>query len=118
MVAALGGGPVPSVGARDAELDGLGQRGLHRRIREQGESILGHGAVMVGAADRVFEPFERLDSRVNEGASGTGLGLAIARDLATRMGGTLRLLPSQRGATFELSVPAPSVPEIRSVDAA
>jgi hypothetical protein len=59
------------------------------------------------AAERIFRPFERLDSRVNEGATGTGLGLAIARDLAERMGGSLRLIPSTRGATFELRVPAP-----------
>ena len=59
------------------------------------------------AAERIFRPFERLDSRVNEGASGTGLGLAIARDLAVGMGGSLRLLASQRGASFELCVPAP-----------
>jgi signal transduction histidine kinase len=65
-------------------------------------------------AERIFRPFERLDSRVNEGASGTGLGLAIARDLATSMGGTLRLLPSARGASFELRVPSPRAtgPEI------
>jgi signal transduction histidine kinase len=67
-------------------------------------------------AERIFRPFERLDSRVNEGASGTGLGLAIARDLATSMGGTLRLLPSARGASFELRVSAPRAagPEILS----
>ena len=59
------------------------------------------------AAERIFRPFERLDSRVNEGASGTGLGLAIARDLAVSMGGTLVLRPSVRGACFELRVPAP-----------
>ena len=59
------------------------------------------------AAERIFRPFERLDSRVNEGASGTGLGLAIARDLAASMGGTLRLLPSAKGAAFKLRVPAP-----------
>ncbi len=65
-------------------------------------------------AERIFRPFERLDSRVNEGASGTGLGLAIARDLAASMGGTLRLLPAARGASFELRVPAPpaAAPEI------
>ncbi len=65
-------------------------------------------------AERIFRPFERLNSRVNEGASGTGLGLAIARDLAASMGGTLRLLPSARGAAFELRVPAPRAtgPEI------
>jgi signal transduction histidine kinase len=70
------------------------------------------------AAERVFRPFERLDSRVNEGASGTGLGLAIARDLATTMGGTLRLLPSPRGACFELRVPAPPAAPLKSISAA
>lgn len=52
-------------------------------------------------AERIFEPFTRLDDRVNEGVSGTGLGLAIARDLAQRMGGTLRLLKAAKGAAFE-----------------
>ena len=58
------------------------------------------------AAERIFRPFERLDSRVNEGATGTGLGLAIARDLAASMGGTLRLVASAGGAAFQLCVPA------------
>jgi signal transduction histidine kinase len=70
------------------------------------------------SAERVFHPFERLNSRVNEGASGTGLGLAIARDLATTMGGTLRLLPSPRGACFELRVPAPPAAPLKSISAA
>jgi len=62
------------------------------------------------AAEQVFRPFERLDSSIREGVSGTGLGLAIARDLARRMGGSLRLVPSTRGASFELRIPAPSAP--------
>jgi signal transduction histidine kinase len=61
------------------------------------------------ATDRIFRPFERLDSRLTEGATGTGLGLAIARELAVCMGGTLRLLPSAHGAVFELRVPAGEV---------
>jgi signal transduction histidine kinase len=60
-------------------------------------------------ADRVFRPFERLETRVNEGASGTGLGLAIAQDLALSMGGSLQLLPAASGASFQLNVPAPTV---------
>ena len=52
---------------------------------------------------------------MNEGASGTGLGLAIARDLAASMGGSLRLLPSERGASFELRVPAPPASAISAV---
>lgn len=67
---------------------------------------------------RVFEPFERVSSRVNEGASGTGLGLAIARDLAQRMGGTLALLPATKGAVFELRVPAPALVVARTEAAA
>src|SRR5207249_4831827 len=70
------------------------------------------------AAERIFRPFERLDSRIHEGASGTGLGLAIARDLAATMGGTLRLLPATRGACFELRVPAPPATPLKSISAA
>jgi signal transduction histidine kinase len=60
-------------------------------------------------AGRIFQPFERLDGRINEGATGTGLGLSIARELALGMGGELRLVPSGIGASFELSVPAAAV---------
>jgi signal transduction histidine kinase len=63
-------------------------------------------------AERIFKPFERLDSRVEEGASGTGLGLAIARDLCEGMGGTLTLHPSVRGCRFELRVPASPLPAL------
>ncbi len=61
--------------------------------------------IPTGARHRVFQPFERAGSRVNEGASGTGLGLAISRELAGRMGGSLELLPSDAGARFRLVVP-------------
>jgi signal transduction histidine kinase len=70
--------------------------------------------VPASAAERVFLPFERLNSRLTEGVTGTGLGLAIARELAHRMGGTLKLMPSTRGAVFELRVPAPVVPNLGS----
>jgi signal transduction histidine kinase len=56
-------------------------------------------------AARIFEPFERMDSRVNEGSTGAGLGLTIARELAQLMGGRLSLLESAQGALFELSLP-------------
>jgi signal transduction histidine kinase len=39
-------------------------------------------------------------------AKGSGLGLAIARELAEMSGGTLRLAPSAKGATFVLELPA------------
>src|SRR4030095_16374950 len=70
--------------------------------------------IPVSAAERVFQPFERLNSHLTEGVTGTGLGLPIARELAHRMGGTLKLMPSTRGAVFELRVPAPAVPNLGS----
>lgn len=66
--------------------------------------------IAASEAERIFRPFERLGSRVNEGATGTGLGLAIARDLALSMGGSLRLIPAARGASFQLCIPAPRMP--------
>jgi signal transduction histidine kinase len=58
----------------------------------------------IPAADRerVFEPFVRLGTASHEGVPGTGIGLGIARDLARRHGGELRVLPSERGAHFEV----------------
>jgi signal transduction histidine kinase len=39
-------------------------------------------------------------------ANGSGVGLCIARELAEMSGGTLRLAPSTKGATFVLELPA------------
>ena len=55
------------------------------------------------ARNRIFLPFERVGSRVDEGSTGTGLGLAISRDLAGQMGGRLELLG---GSKFRLTIPA------------
>ncbi len=54
--------------------------------------------------ERIFEPFQRLTSRVNEGVSGTGIGLDIARRLARLHGGDLTLVASQPGACFVASL--------------
>ena len=63
--------------------------------------------------ESVFEPFYRLSNRVSDGVAGTGIGLTIARDLARSHGGDLRVLPSETGARFELSL---SVEEGASVE--
>jgi signal transduction histidine kinase len=60
-------------------------------------------------AARIFLPFERLDSRLTEGVSGTGLGLAIARDLASRMGGSVELEHTVSGTGCIFSVRLPHV---------
>jgi signal transduction histidine kinase len=78
-------------------------------------SVADEGAgIPSSAAERIFQPFERVNNHLTEGVTGTGLGLAIARELAHRMGGILRLVPSTRGAKFELRVPAPVVPNLGS----
>lgn len=54
--------------------------------------------------EKVFEPFFTTKT---EGTS-TGLGLALCRDALRRMGGEIELLPSEKGAQFEITVPAQS----------
>ncbi len=62
---------------------------------------------------RIFERFHR--GRAAGSESGFGLGLAIGRELAVRMGGSLRLTAGDGpGACFELALPA-AEPETDSV---
>jgi two-component system NtrC family sensor kinase len=53
-------------------------------------------------AGRVFEPF----FSTKEVGEGTGLGLSIAMGIAEAHGGSLTLLPTDKGACFRLSIPA------------
>jgi signal transduction histidine kinase len=54
-----------------------------------------------GNRDRVFEPF----FTTRREAGGTGMGLQIVRSMLAAHGGTIRLLPSETGAVFEIRVP-------------
>jgi signal transduction histidine kinase len=63
--------------------------------------------VPAGMRERIFSPFVRASDEPTEGVSGAGLGLSIARDLARRMNGDLALMPSEKGALFELRLPTP-----------
>lgn len=54
--------------------------------------------------DRVFQMFERLESK--EGVEGTGIGLAICRKVAKLHGGDIKLISEQgEGALFILKLP-------------
>lgn len=70
-------------------------------------TVRDHGpGIPPAAAERIFQPFERLAHHTSEGTSGTGLGLAIARELAHTMGGTLHLDQPGQGSAFTLGLPA------------
>jgi signal transduction histidine kinase len=58
--------------------------------------------VPAALAGRVFEPF----FSTKEVGEGTGLGLSIAMGIAEAHGGTLTLVPTEKGACFRLSIPA------------
>jgi len=61
--------------------------------------------------DKVLAPF----FTTKPSGVGTGLGLAIARDLAARVGGSLRLIPTAVGARFDVELPR--VPKPRAEEA-
>ncbi len=58
--------------------------------------------VPISLRPRLFEPFCR-DSSDSEGC---GLGLHLTREIMLAHGGGVRLLPSERGATFRLEFPS------------
>jgi signal transduction histidine kinase len=70
-------------------------------------SVMDHGpGIPQEARNRIFESFERVVTRVNEGSSGAGLGLSIASQLAIKLGGNLKLLDCDEGCHFELTIPS------------
>ena len=70
-------------------------RMLHVRVADNGEGV------SPGNRDRVFEPF--FTTRRESG--GTGMGLQIVRSMLHAHGGTIELITSATGATFELRIP-------------
>ena len=88
-------------------LDAMGEEGiLAVSARCDGNSVkisvadTGPG-VPAGLRDKIFEPF----FTTKKSGLGTGLGLALCRDSLRRIGGEIRLVPSARGAKFEIDIP-------------
>jgi len=53
--------------------------------------------------EAIFQPFYRSSDRLVD-VAGTGIGLSIARELAQLHGGDVRLVDSETGACFEVTL--------------
>ena len=62
-------------------------------------------------AGRIFEPFFTTKPQ----GSGTGVGLSFSHGIVEAHGGTLKVLPSPRGATFRIELPASDPPPQQGV---
>jgi signal transduction histidine kinase/CheY-like chemotaxis protein len=85
------------------DLEAVGDR-LRVSVTDTGPGIA------PGERERLFEPFEQLDSSTSRRHGGSGLGLAISRRLVQRMGGTLDVRSTQgEGSTFFVVLTLPAL---------
>lgn len=64
--------------------------------------------------NKIFEPFERVNSTAIDKIEGTGLGMAIVKNLLDRMGGTIAVESAEgNGSCFHVSIPFTAAPPIK-----
>jgi signal transduction histidine kinase len=70
--------------------------------------------------EAIWTPFFRGNAASAQGAGGSGIGLAIVRDLVVQMGGRVEVVPSPKGAAFQVELPGTHqpAPATAPVDAA
>ncbi len=91
---AAGGGRLEIAASRAGEM-------LEVRVTDAGPGIPSD------QREKIFDAFHRVDDRLTGPAAGTGIGLSVARELARLHGGDLRLLETDEGACFSLTLHAP-----------
>jgi signal transduction histidine kinase len=74
-------------------------REIRLRVADEGPGI------PRALGERVFEPFVQGGRTLTDKSPGIGLGLSIARGMLRQAGGDLVLLPSEKGAIFEIRLP-------------
>jgi signal transduction histidine kinase len=78
----------------------LRQGWLETRVHDEGIGIKPEHM------DRLFKPFQQIDTGLARGHEGTGLGLAICKRLVTGMGGEIRVESRWgAGSTFTFTLP-------------
>jgi signal transduction histidine kinase len=77
---------------------GVDGHAVYIEVRDDGPGI------PADSARRIFEPF----FTTKPVGEGTGLGLSVSLGIAEAHGGTLALVPSDRGACFRLTIPTAS----------
>jgi len=60
--------------------------------------------------EAIWTPFYRGNAAAAQGAGGSGIGLTIVRDLVAQMGGRIEVVPSPKGAAFQIELPGADRP--------
>jgi PAS domain S-box-containing protein len=88
-----------------------GEPGLVVAVRDSGIGI------PADRLDQLFEKFEQADKSTTRKFGGTGLGLAICRDLASLMGGQIKVESVLgQGTTFTVTLPLPRLGDAFSAE--